>query len=333
MENEKRFFKLISLGEPLMRLSPPHFGQLRRADSLDVYVVGSQLNVAANLARLGEKTAFITQLPSGPLGLLAMDVLGSYGVDTSFIKFLKGGKMGVTYVEFSASPRTPIAIYDRAQSAASQIKPKDFNWNDILSKTVYAYTDGIFPGLSSSCYDTTLEYLTAAKLNGCKICFDINYREHLWDASKACDAFIKILPSVDILATNRDVSELVFHYQGSDDEILKKYKKDFNLEMVCLTSREIISAHHGAWKSKALYRDTTVEGKRYEFEIVDRYGTGDAWFAGLLYGMHEKDVNFALNFANALCALAHTVHGDIAHVTPDEVISIMGDSIDMRIKR
>ena len=111
-------YDVVTLGEPLLRLSPPGKCQLRRTSSLHLYVVGSQLNVAANLARLGRRTAFLTKLPDNPLGLLALDACRSYGIDVSHIRLVPGGKMGVTYVEFSASPRAPLAVYDRAGSAA-----------------------------------------------------------------------------------------------------------------------------------------------------------------------------------------------------------------------
>ena len=100
-------YDLVTLGEPLLRLSPPRFERLRRATTLDARVVGSQLNVAANLARLGMQTALVTRLPDGPLGQLALDTIAGYGVDTSLIELVPAGKLGATYVEFSAAPRPP----------------------------------------------------------------------------------------------------------------------------------------------------------------------------------------------------------------------------------
>ncbi len=220
MEKRERRYDLISIGEPLLRLSPPEGVQIRRTSSFDVFVAGSQLNIAANLARLGASTAFLTKLPSDPLGMLIIDSCRSCGVDTSLIKSITG-KMGLTYVEFSAAPRPAKAIYDRAGSTASTITPDDFDFNSILSNTRYAYTDGIFPGLSPSCRETAQVFLDTAKKQGCVTCFDVNYREHLWTESTAKETFSELLPKVDLLATNRDVSERVFGYSGSDEEIAK----------------------------------------------------------------------------------------------------------------
>lgn len=326
-------YDLVTIGEPLLRLSPPGVGQLRRASSLEIFVVGSQLNVAANFARLGRSAAFVTKLPDNPLGLLALDSFRSYGLDTSLVKMQAGGKMGVTYVEFSIAPRAPKAVYDRAGSAASTITPDDFDWDAILSRTRYAYTDGIFPGLAPGCDAATEAFISAAKRHGATTCFDVNYREHLWTPEAARASWSRVLPKIDILVTNRGVSEFVFGYSGSDEEIMRRYANEFGCKVVCFTSREIIGTESGAWTSKAFAGDTLFEGKRCVFDIVDRYGTGDAWFSGFLYGYDQQGSEFGLNFGNAMIALAHTIMGDIAHVTPDDVLAIMGDEVDLRVRR
>src|SRR5260221_11933536 len=98
-------YDLLSLGEVMLRMSPPRFHRLRRATNLDVYVAGSQLNVAANLARLGKHTAFLSKLPDNDLGLLAYDTCTSYGVDMRYVRMMPGARMGVNYLEFPAAPR------------------------------------------------------------------------------------------------------------------------------------------------------------------------------------------------------------------------------------
>jgi len=327
-------YDLVSIGEPLLRLSPKKFCQLRRANSLDLYVVGSQLNVAANIARLGKRTAFLTKLPYNPLGFLVLDACRSYGIDTSHIKMIPESKIGVTYVEFSVAPRPPVAIYDRKGSAASTINVDDFSWEEILSETRFAYTDGIFTGLGPSCLDASLKFFETAKSNSRETCFDVNYREHLWTPSDARNAWVKILPYIDILVTNRSISEFIFGYSGTDEELMGQYAQQFGCKIVCLTRREIYGLQHGAWISKALMSGQIFNGRRMEFDIVDRYGTGDAWLSGFIYGYGERnDIEFALNFGNALCALAHTIEGDIAHVTPEDVIALMDKKTDLRLRR
>jgi 2-dehydro-3-deoxygluconokinase len=328
-------FDLVALGEPLLRLSPPKYTQLRRAASLDAFVVGSQLNVAANLARLGKRTALVTRLPDNPLGLLALDAIRSYGVDTSHVKLVSGGKLGVTYVEFSQAPRAPLAIYDRAGSAAGTTSIDDFDWNAVVAGAAIAYTDGIFPGLGEGCLEATAAFIGAARQGGCRTAFDVNYREHLWTPQAAREAWSLLLPQIDIIVTNRGVSETVFGFQGDDEAILRQYRDRFGCRIVCLTHRETLGLARGAWTSCALTPQGIVQARRREFDIVDRYGTGDAWLAGFLYGHLARpgDLYFALDFAGALCALAHTIEGDVAHVTPAEVLAIMEGGTDLQLRR
>jgi 2-dehydro-3-deoxygluconokinase len=241
--------------------------------------------------------------------------------------------MGVNYVEFGATPRAGVAIYDRAGSAASLIAPADFDWAEITRGARLAYTDGIFPGLGAGCFEATLAFLAAARAQGAITCFDVNYREHLWTVERARAAWQEILPLVDILATNRSVSELVFGYEGTDETLLTAYRDSFGCRTVCLTQREMFGVLRGAWSSKALHEGVEVQGRRYEFDVVDRFGTGDAWFAGFLYGTLAGHVQFALDFGDALCALAHTIEGDVARIAAAEVLPLLAAEHDLRVRR
>jgi len=324
---------LVSLGEPLLRLSPPKFERLRRAASLDVRLAGAEVNVAANLARLGRHTALVSHAPANELGLLARDACMSYGVDVSFLTLVPETRMGVVYVDFGVTPRVGVSVYDRGNSAASAIGPEDFPWTDIVAETRIAHTDGIFAGLSDSCREAALQFLTSARRAHCTTSFDVNYREHLWDPARARDAYTRLLPYVDVLSTNRAVAEHVFGFRGSDEEILGRYHAEFGCRVVCLTYRETQSVLRGAWSSIAMSAGTVVRGDRYEFDVVDRFGTGDAWFAGFLHCYFDHDLAYALRFGDALCALAHTTEGDVIQSSEEDVTALLAGPHDLSIRR
>lgn len=325
--------RLVSLGEVMLRMSPPRYGRIRAARAFDVHVAGAQLNVAADFARLGGEGVFVSRLPANELGTLAYDACLSYGVDMRYVQRVEGARMGVNYLEFSPSPRAPIAIFDRKGSAASTMRADDFDWQAVLSGAQVAHTDGIVPGLSEGCRDAATACLRTARELGVKTSFDVNYREHLWTEAAAKDCWSALLPLVDVVVTNRGVSEAVFGYVGSDEDILRAYREDFGCELVCLTHREMFGLERGAWSSKALHSGVIVEGRRFEFEIIDRYGTGDAFLAGLLYAYLDHDVAYALSFGNATCALAHTTEGDVISFTAADVLPLLGEGIDLRVKR
>jgi 2-dehydro-3-deoxygluconokinase len=325
---------LVTIGEPLLRLAPPRFEQLRRASTLDMSLAGAQMNVTANLARLGWKTALLTKLPDNALGHWALDALRSFGVDVAHLRLVPGGKMGLTFVEHSAAPRVPLSVFDRRGSAAGTIEETDFDLETILGGARMAYTDGIFSGLGAGCSRTVVRFLETARRHGVTTCFDLNYRQHLWTPLRALRVWQTLLDKVDILVTNRSVSEEVFGFYGSDEEVMREYADRFGCAVVCFTYRETLGLRRGAWRSSVLAAGTFTESGRKEFEVVDRYGTGDAWFAGFLHGWDSRgDPSFALNFGNALCALAHTIEGDVANVSVQDVLAAMEDTPDLRVKR
>jgi 2-dehydro-3-deoxygluconokinase len=295
---------------------------------------GAQWNVAADLAQLGKKTAFLSRLPENELGAWAIAQSAALGVDMSQVILTPNSRIGVIFVEFGAEPRGHGHLYDRVGSAASQMTAADYDWEQVLSGTRLAYTDGVFPGIGKGCLEAALSFARATKKVNGKLCFDVNYRQSLWKPEEAHRVYREILPYVDILVTNRDVSEGIFGYRGSDEELLRQWQTDFGCELVCMTARESMGSLHGAWSSMALNQGTLYRGRRMEYEVVDRFGTGDAFLAGMLKGyLDELPIDAALEFGNASCALAHTVEGDPLIVSPGEVAAFIKDGYDARTRR
>lgn len=326
-------YDLVSLGEVMLRLSPPRHQRLRQATSLDVRVCGAQFNVAADFAQLGHMTAFLGGLPDSELGRLAHAACSGFGVDMSDVRFVPDRRMGSVFVEFGVEPRPTIHIYDRQGSAASTLCPRDYEWERVLKDAKLAHTDGIFLGLNENCQASALEFAKAAKKTGAKLCFDMNYREMIWSPREACEGYRRMLPMVDILVTNRSVSEMLFDSAGPGEDLVWRYRKEFGCRTVCLTSRHTDGSVRGGWKSMALHGDEILYGDYVQFEVVDRFGTGDAFFAGFLHGYLQGDVALALQFGSSLCALAHTVEGDVAQASAAEVLAFMKHGCDPRVKR
>ncbi len=324
---------LVSLGELMLRYSPPKYQRLRQATTLDVHVCGAQFNMVANLALLGEATVFLSKLPDNDLGLLARQIAAGYGVDMSFVSRIPGARIGTAYVEFEVPPRRSVHLYDRKESAVTSISKEDFAWSEILERSRFAHTDGIFPALANGCRKAALEFFRVARESGCIVCFDMNYRDSLWELSDARGMYKQILPYVNILATNRRVSELVLEFCGTDDEIAQLYRKVFGVQTVCLTSREKARNGWGRWKSIVLHENAITQGRTFEFEVVDPFGTGDAFFAGFLYGYTRGTIQFALDFGNALCALSHTIEGDVVSVSASEVIALLNGPEEIHVRR
>jgi 2-dehydro-3-deoxygluconokinase len=252
------------------------------------------------------------------------DFYRSCGVDVSHVRPIPDSRLGVNFIEFGATPRPSAAVYDRKNSAASTLSPGDYDWDAILSNARLAYTDGILPGLSDSCRATTAEFVAAAKRSNCRVGFDLNYREHLWSAQDAAAALSEIIPHVDILMATCGDAETLFGCTGSGEEVARQLQARFGCRTVCVVVGEVHSVLRGSIEAILLCEGSAYRSPRHEVDAVDRFGAGDALGSGVIYGvLTDKDKQYTVDFAAAMCALDFTMPGDVAHVTVPEVEAVM----------
>ena len=122
--------------------------------------------------------------------------------------------------------------------------------------------------------------------------------------------------------------------QSSYEKLIESMAKKYNFKQVAISLRDSISADHNDW-SGIFYSDGKVfKSKKYEIQIVDRVGAGDAFSAGLIYGIFNQLSNQeTLDFAIAASALAHTFHGDFNLSTIEEIQAVSSGDISGRIRR
>jgi len=329
-------FDLIAFGEVQLRLSTPHFQRLEQATSLDVSIGGAELNVLVTAARLGLKTSYVTRLPRNPLGRMATNKAREQGVDTSHILWTDGDRLGVYFLELGALPRTSSILYDRAGSAISKIQPGMADWDSILSQTRAFHVTGITPALSSSALETTTEAMSKAREKGLLVSFDLNYRAKLWTQEQAKAGLTPLMKYVDILITTEEDTARVFQIEGKDwKEVARKLAETFGFKVVAITLRENITVWRNNWTAIALKDGQIYEDQKYDIEVVDRVGSGDAFAAGFLYAYltRKEDIEVALKYGNAAAVLKHSCPGDLAWFTLEEVERLMVSKGDLRISR
>lgn len=325
-------YDLVSLGEAMIRLSPPNYQRLEQAHTLDVHVGGAELSVAADTSRLGLKTAWVSKLPKNPLGRMIANKGREQGVDTSHVVWADGGRAGIYFLEFGSTPRASSVLYDRKGSAISTLAPGEVDWPKALKGAKLFHTSGITPALSPTCRAATEEALKAAKKAGCTVSFDLNYRSKLWSPDEAKRCLTTLFKHVDILITTQYDTEEVFGMTGSYEEIAEKLVKQFKFDAVGITLREVKTVLTGAWTSLVLSKGKLYHGEKHEIEIVDRVGAGDSWTAGFLYGYLTGGVEKGVAYADAMAALKHSIPGDIAWLTADEIEKLL-KSKDFRVQR
>ena len=323
---------IVTFGEVMIRLSPPDHQRLEQARSLDMHPGGAELSVAADASRLGLRTAWISKLTSNPLGRFIANKAREQGVDVSHVVWTGEGRIGIYYLEIGSTPRPSQVVYDRADSSVNLIKVGEVDWAKILGKSKMLHTSGITPALSRNCRDVTLEAIEAAKKADCKVSFDLNYRSKLWSPAEAKECFSKLLNKVDIIITTQFDAETVFGLTGSYEDIARKLADMSGCSVVAITLREVRTVKTGAWTSLALADGKVYRGEVYDLEIVDRLGAGDSFTAGFLCGYLESDVQTGILYGDSMAALKHTVPGDIAWISKEEVLQ-RAKSKDFRIQR
>jgi len=327
--------KLVTLGEAMLRLSPPNFLRLEQTHVLDVQVGGSEMNIAVAAQRLGLQAAFVTAVPDNPLGRMIVNKTREHGVDASHIAVKKSGRAGLYFAEFGAKPRASTVVYDRAGSAIALAAPGDFDWGKTFAGAAQFHTGGITPGLSDSAARLTLEALQAAKQMKLGTSFDLNYRAKLWSEEKARGVIEPMCPLIDILFTTEEDTHRVFKIKGQDyEEVARKLVEKFGFKVVAITLRENPRVWLNTWTGMALAAAKVYSTAAYEVEIVDRVGAGDSFTAGFLVGYLESgDVQKALDWGVALSAIKHSIPGDLNWATRAEVEQLVAGGGNLRIAR
>jgi len=325
-------YDIVTFGEAMIRLTPPNFQRLEQTHVFDVNCSGAEMNTAIGLARLGLRTAWVTCLVDNPLGRMIANKAREQSVDTSHILWAKDGRVGVYYYEMGASTRASQVIYDRANSAISQLKPGEVDWGPIFKGTRAFHISGITPALSKSCAEASLEAVNAAKSAGCVVSLDINYRTRLWSKEAARECITGLLKDVTILFPTLDEASAVLGLDGEAEEVAREIAYQWKVPVVAITLREAPSVLRNIWRSLALADGKFYTGRTINLELIDRMGSGDSYDAGFIYGYLTGDLNKAVAYGDGLAALKHSVPSDNAWVTPAE-LKAQVENVQTKIQR
>lgn len=344
--------KVVTFGEIMLRLSPPGFLRFSQANSFDVVYGGGESNVAVSLANYGVPTSFVTRLPKNDIGECALMEMRKRNVGTSDIVF-GGDRLGIYFLETGAVSRGSKVVYDRANSAMSEIKPGMVDWDKAFEGAGWFHWTGITPAISQSSADACLEAVKIASAKGLTISTDLNYRAKLWKYGGDREAIMTELTSYcDVILGNEEDAEKHFGIKpegldvtkhGHDvtaeaflsvcEQMMAKFPR---AKKVITTLRGSISASHNTWGGVMFDGKQMIKSPVYQItHIVDRVGGGDSFMGGLIYGLmkYENDDQRALDFAVAASCLKHTIIGDANLVTVSEVEKLMSGDASGRVAR
>ncbi|GAG29611.1 unnamed protein product, partial [marine sediment metagenome] len=225
------------------------------------------------------------------------------------------------------------------------------DWKHVFADADWFHWTGITPAISAGAADVCLEAVQVAKEMGLAVSCDLNYRAKLWKWGKQPREVMQELVSYcDIAIGNEEDADKVFGIKALDVDVLagkveaEKYRyvceqlaKRFpNLKTIAITLRGSISASHNTWSASLWDHGQFYVGPTFDItHIVDRVGAGDAFAAGLIYGLrtYRDDPQAVLNFSIAASCLKHSIFGDFNMVTVADVEKIMAGDTSGRVSR
>jgi 2-dehydro-3-deoxygluconokinase len=339
----------VTFGEIMLRLAPPGHERFLQSPRFEATFGGGEANVATALSLFGLPAAFVTVLPDkNPIADAAISEIRRFGVDTSRIARGKG-RMGIYFLEHGANQRPSRVVYDRESSALALAEPSSLNWDAILQDAGWFHITGITPALSSSAATFAVESVRMARQKGATVSCDLNYRKNLWKWGKAAVAVMpELVRHVDIVIANEEDVQMALgiqsdlrvdsgqversQYEQLSGQVLTEFP---NLKAIAITLRESISASHNHWSACWNDRSQFRVSRRYDItHIVDRVGAGDSFAAGLIYGLQTlPNCQEALEFAVAAGCLKHSIPGDWARLTSEEVQALVKGGGAGRVQR
>ncbi|MCI0708823.1 MAG: sugar kinase [Chloroflexi bacterium] len=322
-------YDVITIGEALLRLTPPNLQRIGQSNLLEVHVGGSESNTAIGLARLGLRVAWLSRLPDNDLGRLVEQTIRTHGVDTQHVIWTNEDRLGLYFVEEGKAPRYSRAIYDRQFSAMSRIQPSDISAGLFQRDNArLLHLTGITLSISDSAAQTAAKVVQLAKQAGWLVSFDTNYRQNLLGAEEAIRRFEPLMEQADIIFIPLKDAQRFYGNTMPPHEHLNALGQRFQTAVIVMTMG----------KAGALSREP--DGSIYEqaaFEAVEvgRIGGGDAFSAGFLYGyLDSGDIPQALRWGAAAAAMKYSIPGDLPLFTHHEVLALVeNESQDAAIRR
>ena len=338
----------VTFGEIMLRLKPLGKQRFFQSPVLEATFGGGEANVAVGLAHFGLDVYYVSVIPENPVGDACIAELQKHGIDTSKI-VRKGERLGVYFLEAGSNQRPSKVIYDRSHSGIADMNKGDIDWDAVFDEISWFHITGITPAISSGAAKASITAVQKAKQKKVTVSCDLNFRKKLWKYGKSAPEIMReIVKDVDIAIGNEEDCQKSLGIRVDIDIEsgvlpIEKYREltemvlgNFpNLNKVCITMRESHSADYNGWQTVLHNGKEFHVSRKYEIhDIIDRVGAGDAFAAGLIYGLNflENDRD-ALEFAAAAGCLKHSIPGDLPLFSVDEVKNLAAGQTSGRVQR
>jgi 2-dehydro-3-deoxygluconokinase len=338
---------VVLFGELMMRLSTKRHERIVQAREFDVSYSGAEANLGVSLGGYGVQSYVVSAVPDNATGDACLAYMRQFPLSLEHVK-RGGSRLGIYFVETGAAQRPSTFLYNRKGSAITELRPGDLDWPAILAGKCWFHVTGITPALADSVAEITKEACAAAHRLGLTVSLDLNFRRKLWSPDKAREVLTGLMPYVSVLFTNEEEAATVFGVTADDagvtsgrvaapgyEGVARRLRDMFDLRFVSITLRESLSATANGWSGMLYDGERFYTSRKYHIDyIVDRIGGGDAYSAGIIYGLLTgQDLQETVEFAAAASCLKHSIHGDVNLVSFDEVLALMEGDGSGRIQR
>ncbi len=303
--------KFVVFGEFMMRLSTKRHERIVQAREFEVSYSGAEVNPAVALAAYAIDSYVVSSVPDNAVGQACLAYMRQFGVNLDYVK-KNGFRLGIYFVETGAAQRPSTFLYNRKGSSITELRCGDIDWDEIFEGKHWFHFTAITPALADSVAELTKEACIAAKRRGMTVSCDLNFRRKLWPPEKARKVMGELLQYADVLFTNEEEAATVFGIaargcdvasgrlmQHSYEDVAVQLHETFGLKYTSITLRESQSATVNDWSGMLYDGKKCYTSRRYHIDhIVDRIGGGDAYSAGIIYGLLTgQDLQETVEFA------------------------------------
>jgi sugar/nucleoside kinase (ribokinase family) len=277
-----------AIARPVDALPEP--GTLGLVDQITLRAGGCALNTGSVLTRLGATVALVGKVGADPFGEYLLGVARERGVDAGGVLVDSGAATSATVVLVDgAGERTFLHV----PGANGTLRRDELSadWT-ACGRALHVAGSLVMPALDG---EPTVELLADARSRGTVTSLDT-----VWDPSGRWDLVVPALPYLDVFSPSLAEGRAITGYDDPRD--IAGWLADRGARVVALTMGD-----RGAY-----VRGDDFEGyiEPYTVAVVDGTGSGDAFSAGLLYGvLGGWPLEDAARFANAVGALATTAVG------------------------
>jgi fructokinase len=277
------------------------------------FLGGAPLNFSVTSQRLGNFVSLLTGVGDDELGRKALRKMNSLGLKTDFVQIVREAPTGTAQVTLDKSGS---ATFQIARPAAFDV----LNVNSgLIRRCLTALPDWIYFGTLANAYAPNEEMLHSLveQLQPVKCFYDMNLRDGHWNLS----LIERLSALATVIKLNDEEAKRIFDMKFGSlpytlERFCERWSESFAVQLICVTMGSAGCALH----SNNSFR--TFGG--YSVDVVDTVGAGDAFAAGLLYGLDlgwsPQRIAF---FANALGAMIASRRGATPEWTIEECYAMI----------